>query len=109
MSTPEFQVVGVFVNALDAQQLKNLLEAQGIVAYLDGSHVATTLSHIGSALGGVKVLVTPADADRALKTIQEINQLDQQSGPWTCPQCHEQLEASFDLCWRCGQPRQDTP
>jgi len=25
--------------------------------------------------------------------------------PWVCPKCGEHLEAQFEVCWNCGQPR----
>ncbi len=26
--------------------------------------------------------------------------------PWVCPKCGEHLEAQFEVCWKCGQPRE---
>lgn len=26
--------------------------------------------------------------------------------PWVCPRCGEHLEAQFEVCWSCGQPRE---
>lgn len=23
-------------------------------------------------------------------------------GTWSCPRCHEAVDASFDACWKCG-------
>jgi hypothetical protein len=28
---------------------------------------------------------------------------------WTCPNCHEQIDDSFDVCWKCGTDRDGTP
>jgi hypothetical protein len=25
--------------------------------------------------------------------------------PWTCPNCHESVEAQFSECWKCGTGR----
>lgn len=30
---------------------------------------------------------------------------DKDVGAWTCPNCGEQLDATFDLCWSCGTQR----
>ena len=27
---------------------------------------------------------------------------------WTCPECGSKVDASFDLCWRCGTDRDGT-
>lgn len=29
-------------------------------------------------------------------------------GPWTCPNCAEQLESQFMSCWKCGTVRNET-
>lgn len=46
-----------------------------------------------------------AAAERQVK--QELESLRPVSTePWVCPNCGEHLEAQFEVCWKCGQPRE---
>ncbi len=49
---------------------RNALEAAGIPAILDGEVAATWLWHLGTALGGVKLLVSEGDAGEARAILQ---------------------------------------
>jgi hypothetical protein len=42
---------------------------------------------------------------RARQLLEQDQQRAAQLGAWTCPQCGEQNEPTFDLCWRCKSPQ----
>jgi hypothetical protein len=89
-------------NAVEAEHLRALLEEQGVPAFIDGANANTTLWHVGTALGGVRVLVRESDSEEAAKILEHRSPA---TGPWYCGTCQEALDASFDLCWSCGSLR----
>lgn len=43
-------------------------------------------------------------AERLVKrTLEDMRPVSTDS--WVCPKCGEHLEAQFEVCWSCGQPR----
>ena len=66
------------------------------------------LSYIGTAVGGVKLLVDPAQAQRAEELLSEDFTTDD-SGPWTCCRCYSEVDSGFDVCWKCGSERDRLP
>lgn len=89
--------------------LRGLLAARGIAVYVRNPVNA------GSAAGEVPPSLAPPElwvvrsedhaiAERLVK--ETVDALAHPSGgPWRCPDCGENLEAQFDVCWRCGTPR----
>lgn len=108
MTTPEIVVIERFANELDAERVRNVLGDFGITAFVEGANVNTMLSYVGPALGGVRLLVRAGDVPRAKEIIDKL-QTEQPSedAAWYCGVCHEQLDASFELCWKCGGVRAD--
>jgi hypothetical protein len=55
-------------------------------------------------------VVTP-EADEP-EEIQEASEgpagTDVRQAPWPCPQCHELVPGTFDVCWSCGTSRDGT-
>lgn len=98
--------IAAFSNAIEAEHLRLLLQRHGIAAFLDSANTATALSHLGSAVGGAKVLVSPDDADRALEVIRAADEPEGAGDQvWFCGQCCVDVDAEFEVCWSCGQPR----
>lgn len=90
--------------AADAARL--VLEREGISARLDGESVGHALNHVGTALGGVGLLVAEGDAVRAAEIIAELaREAKLEKAPWFCGRCREDVEATFDVCWSCGKDR----
>ncbi|PQO31175.1 hypothetical protein C5Y96_12550 [Blastopirellula marina] len=109
MSTPEFQRIASYANAADADHLKAVLQGHGIRAFVEGGDLQTSLSYIGSALGGVHVTVHSVDAEKAIEIKQELSQESHEptGGPWFCGECEEIVDAGFQVCWKCGQDRSE--
>ena len=106
MATSEFAEIGRFTNAIEAEQVRGVLEANGIAAFVDGANATTALSYVGTALGGVKVLVGAGDADRAVGIVDSLDdEPDVPGKPWFCGPCEEEVDAGFDACWSCGKAR----
>jgi len=106
MASSEFVEITATANAVEAEYLRGVFEECGLSAFVDGAHANTTLSHIGSALGGVKVFVRQTDVEKALEIIEDIRAESDTSGePWFCGACEESIDGSFAVCWSCGQDR----
>lgn len=106
MASPEFVEITATANVAEAEMLRSVLEESGVRAFVDGAAANTALSHIGPALGGVKVFVRTVDAEQALEIIEEIRaESNVSTEPWFCGTCEESIDGSFDVCWSCGQDR----
>lgn len=91
------------------EYLRSLLAQRGIAVYVRNA------TNAGSAAGELSPAVAPPElwvldaqdhaiAERLVK--ETVAALAKPSGgPWRCPRCGEPLEAQFDACWRCGEPR----
>ena len=90
-------------NAQEASLAKAALEDDGVTSYLSGTESSNMLWLVGSALGGVKLQVTTRDAERATAILDSLKHVEQPNRrrEWTCPQCGEQVDAGFDVCWSC--------
>jgi len=109
MPTSEFLKIASYANAADADHLKAVLQDHGIRAFVDGGDLQTSLSYIGSALGGVHVLVRSVDAEKAIDIKEELSQENHEptGGPWFCGACEEVVDAGFQVCWSCGGERSE--
>ena len=76
------------------------LESAGIESWLDTDNCDGMLPQLDLQLG-VKLLVKKEDAAAArdLLSPQATSTVEH---PWTCPGCHETIDAGFDTCWNCG-------
>ncbi|MFN3150773.1 hypothetical protein [Bremerella sp.] len=109
MPSSEFLKIASYANAADADHLKAVLQDHGIRAFVDGGDLQTSLSYIGSALGGVHVIVRSVDAEKALEVKEELSQEahEQTGDPWFCGTCEEVVDAGFQVCWSCGGDRSE--
>lgn len=109
MPSPEFVKIASWHNPADAEHAKAVLNWNGIDAFIEGADLKTSLSYIGSALGDVKLIVRSEDSQRAQRLLDELSReaRDPINGPWFCGECEEVIEPGFDMCWSCGQPREE--
>jgi len=66
----EFETLESYWSSVEAQLNKNLLEAEGIPAFLYGESTSNTMSHIATATGGVRLQVHRSDLPRAMEILQ---------------------------------------
>lgn len=66
-----------FPSSAEASIVRSRLDAEGIRAELDGEAAASWLWHLGSAIGGVRVLINEDDADRALEILRSDTSIDE--------------------------------
>ena len=75
-SASQFVTVRHFATLINAELACSRLEAAGIAAYIRDAHTSSILgAGGGSAIGGVRLEVAAADADRSSTLLQEL--LDQ--------------------------------
>lgn len=108
MPKSEFKQVASYALETEAGQFKSILEENGIPAFLDGATANTMLSYVGTALGGVRLLVRESDFDRATDILTSLaDGTDSPGGDWFCGACNEDVDAGFQVCWSCGRQRSE--
>ena len=90
-----FEFVGTFQYSSEAHIYKGMLEAEGIAVYLKDQHTIDSNPLYSQAVGGVKLFVAKADAQKAraiLRSVPEFSS-DDEGMLRKCPQCGaEQIE-----------------
>lgn len=67
----DLTTIATFADGVEASIAQQALAAEGIDAYIHGDAMATTMWHLGVALGGVKLQVAAKDEAQALQIINE--------------------------------------
>lgn len=113
MSRTKFITIASFLTPEPAYLARARLEAEGIAAFLENESAVGMVGVLSNAVGGVKLQVEEADAERAAEILELAYEDDESSfstanssEPWTCSHCHEEVEATFDVCWSCGASRE---
>ena len=79
-----------FDNAIDAHQLKNKLESEGILGFLFDEHTVTMNPLYSYTVGGVKLKIDKEDLQRAQELMAQVEQapiLQENGSVVTCPRC----------------------
>lgn len=65
------------------------------------------MSHIGTALGGVRLLTNSGNAEAAVKFLALLKDNSTHSvETWFCSECEETIDVGFQACWACGKERE---
>jgi hypothetical protein len=102
MPRDDYVLLESFVVPEAAAMLRSRLELAGIPSLIENETVAGTLWHIGSTVGGTRLLVPADRLDEARQLLAEDHEHTTEA--WTCA-CGTLVEAGFDLCWHCGAAR----
>jgi hypothetical protein len=99
--------VAAYPTSVEADVVRNQLEAHGIRAIITDEATAATLWHVGSAIGGCRVLVRQEDLEQAKAVLDAAEAAADaaEGGPsrdWACPSCKEENAKNFDFCWKCN-------
>jgi hypothetical protein len=95
------------VSSSEAYFVRNMLEDADVKAQV----VDDTIDTGGARLPLCRVWVAQSDAENARQCIQAWrSEHDKRSGDvksemWSCPNCGEQIEDQFDVCWQCQHAR----
>ena len=93
------------LNPALVQLVKNELDQRGIGAVARGEHLAAVAG--GGAAAEAWHALWIADGARlgeAAEVVRAVigDEAEEVPEPWTCPQCGEEVEGTFAVCWNCG-------
>ncbi len=98
-------------DAPHAHLVKTILQKAGIPAEVVGEmlHAAVGELPMGPTTSP-RVWVPKGDEQRARAIIAEWEKQRRETPatetpPWACPHCGAEVDAGFDLCWKCQRPR----
>lgn len=88
-----------------ANNIKNLLEAESIESFIKNEFAQGALGEVSAFDSWPEVwVVDEAHYQRASEIVAAAQQ-HQASGDWSCPQCAEKNDPSFEICWSCQYER----
>ncbi len=91
-------------NPMEAELLAGLLRQNGIEAGLRSQGLMGGIGELPLDALHTPVWVDPENLEPA-RRILIAYEGKQEEPAWTCANCGELNEASFELCWQCGQVR----
>lgn len=94
--------IASFATAAEAEYTRSYLDGQGVPSFVDGATAGTALSYVGSAIGGIRLLVDDKHLERAKEVLAELHQPEDPADAWFCGKCQEEVEGTFAVCWSCG-------
>ncbi|MEX0724616.1 MAG: DUF2007 domain-containing protein [Planctomycetaceae bacterium] len=100
MQTAQLKTIASFALPHEAEIARASLEANGIPTYVLNAESATTMSHVGAGLEGVKLQVAAEDAERATAELAAIDGAPE-TPAWRCGSCGSDVDAGFAVCWSC--------
>ena len=97
--------------AIDAWQVKNLLEVAGIDCVVKNADMSSAFGEVPFVEVMPEVWVTsPADYEEALDIVDEYLYGEDDDRPdWRCSKCRERNDAAFAVCWNCQTPARTDP
>lgn len=92
-------------NRILVENARNLLENAGIATRLENEFAGGAIGELAPINAWVELwIVRERDEQRAKEILAKLSRETEGPG-WTCPQCGENNDASFELCWRCQTER----
>jgi len=86
---------------------KNLLESEGIPAFLKNEHLGSIVGEMPFQEVWPQLLViNDLDYDLAVQLIDSHKIIDESPvAPWRCSNCGTENEGQFSACWSCSEPQ----
>jgi hypothetical protein len=105
----ELVTIRKFGSPQNAYLARSVLAGANIPACVLDDGTGNWLWHLGSALGGTKLLVASYDAVRATELLRTLESSVRTSDGtvWTCPHCGSAVDGAFDVCWSCETARDE--
>ncbi len=88
--------------------VRNELENRGIETMIQGEHLTGLIGGGSGIEAWVELwVVDDARIQEAMGIVRGVIEHDEVEGaaPWKCPNCGEEVEPQFAVCWNCGQAR----
>ncbi|GJM14365.1 MAG: hypothetical protein DHS20C12_27680 [Pseudohongiella sp.] len=81
---------------------KNILALNGIESFVKNEHTAPVGARHGIENTFLELWINnDQDFEKASKLIGEQVDNPKPKAPWTCTECAEENDGSFDFCWKC--------
>jgi len=98
---------------IEAQFLRDFLDADRIPAIVLGDYLSGAAGDLPADIYPTVWVIEEEDLPRAQASLARFlagpdrNHAGGARTTWACPGCGESVEPGFDLCWNCGQGRED--
>lgn len=92
-----------YTSEIEAEIAKGRLEALGVRVVLEKDNCGGMRPHL-DLQAGVKLYVLDEELDKA-REIMADQTVATTTGTWTCVGCGEEIDGSYDACWKCGRDR----
>lgn len=89
---------------------KNILEINGIEAFVKNEHSSTSGARFGISNMFMELWLNHDEDFEKANTILERdmnNQVD--AKPWVCGNCKEENDGAFEVCWKCQHSNEESP
>ncbi len=96
-------VIATFTSGPEAEVAKERLVSLGIAAKIQHDNAGGMYPNL-DVTGGIMLVVNPEDESKARETLADLQTPDN-SPPWRCPACGEEVAGNFSVCWNCNQER----
>ena len=92
-------------SALDAQIVYDHLVEAGYKMFIAGLALSGALGELPANMGPEVKVVKNEDFLSARALVEEylVSSSNPESKFSNCPKCSEEIEAGFNLCWKCGE------
>ncbi|UTF58915.1 DUF2007 domain-containing protein [Gilvimarinus sp. DA14] len=98
------QLVYTHENKILVENARNLLRENGIDSRLKNEYAAGAMGDLSPIQTWPELWADEADYAKAKAIIDDL--LNRPAGQaWYCPQCGEENDASFEVCWHCQSER----
>ncbi|MHC4937632.1 MAG: DUF7577 domain-containing protein [Planctomycetota bacterium] len=94
-------------DAQDAHRVVTMLKANGVFARaVGGTLEGVAIEMLFVPAVSPRVWVPRSQEQLALELIERWQEPQEEREPWVCRHCEAEVEANFDICWKCQAPRQ---
>ncbi len=99
-SAPNIALVSLF---------KNILESHGIECWIKNQFLGAAVGDIPPIECWPQLCVDEDKFEEASRIVEEaLSSENDQTEPWKCESCGEEIEGQFSECWNCGKSRPDS-
>jgi len=96
--------VKTYTSEIEAEIAKGRLETLGVTVVLESDNCGDMHPHL-DLQAGVKLFVPDEELDKARDILSTVA-VATTTGTWVCAGCSEEIDGSYDACWKCGRDRE---
>lgn len=87
-------------------QVKDMLDAKGIPCFIKNEYSIGGVGELSPFDSWPEVWLTDDEwLPKAREMVDQLVSQPRQQDNWRCPQCQEDNEGQFEVCWRCQAQR----